>query len=160
MARTFRQLGQGYGSNPVTITAFIGGSEVFSGTVPTVNASPPGEVRPEPPEQVCFTWNQDDAWTGTVSFSITNTGSGTFQICQTQALSNVQIADSWTQVFAETVPGPGGNIVLGDPFSNVSIDGIAQTKPTNTDAYGQWTWNIGSGSTFAATLNVNLPAQS
>jgi hypothetical protein len=155
MARTFRQLGQGYGSDPVTITALVGGVQVFSGSVPTVDEVPPGEVRPQPPEQDCFQWSQDDDWVGNVVMQITNTGSGTFQLCQTQALINTTEADSWGGVFAESVPGSSGNVVLGDPFRDVTIDGIPQSRSSSTDAYGQWTWNIEAGSTFIGTLTVN-----
>ena len=156
MARTFRQLGQGYGSNPVTITALVGGLQVFSGAVPTVDNIPPGEVRPEPPEQECFRWSQDDDGLGNVTIQVTNTGSGTFQLCQTQALENESEPDSWGMVFAQIVPDASGDAILGDPFSNITIDGIPQNRSTSTDAFGQWTWNIPAGATFIGTLTVNI----
>jgi hypothetical protein len=156
MARSFRQLGMGYGSSPVSIRASIDGSQVFSGTVPTVDQPIPGDTRPvPPPQESCFSWTEQDQWTGTRSFEVVNTGSGIFQLTLTQAIGNLADENSWAGVFSQTVTTPSGDITYLDPFTEVSIDGVPRTKPADTSAYGQWHWNLGPGSSFTAVLNVN-----
>ena len=160
MPRDFRQLGMGYGVSPVSITASVNGSQVFSGTVPTLDQPVPGDITPvQPPQETCFSWTEPDtSWTGTRSFQLVNTGSGIFRITRTQAIGDLSAEDGWSGVFFQEISTPAGNVAFTDPFTEVSIDGVPQSRPEYAGHYGQWHWTVAPGSTFTATLNVNQPA--
>ena len=152
MPRLFKQLGEGYGSSAVSITAQIDGNTVYSGTVPTINAPVPGV---EPSVQLgveCFSWSEPVAnFSGSRSFSISVSGGGSFQLNATLAQSNVANLDAYGLVYTQTV----GNVVYSDPLTNVMIDGVPYTRPTDPSLTGQNGWNISSGSVLTATLNIN-----
>ena len=152
MPRIFKQLGEGYGSSAVSITAQIDGNTVYSGTVPTINAPVPGV---EPGVQLgveCFSWSEPVAnFSGSRSFSISVSGGGSFQLNATLAQSNVANLDAYGLVYTQTV----GNVVYSDPLTNVMIDGVPYTRPTDPSLTGQNGWNISSGSVLTATLNIN-----
>jgi len=151
MPRIFKQLGHGYGAEPVSIVAQIDGNTVFSGTVPTADTPIPG---PEPGVQLgldCFQWTEATGnFVGTQSLSITVTG-GSFQIGQTLAQSSLANADQYGSVYHTHT----GNVVFTDPLTNVSIDGESRVRPDDPVLTGQWGWLLESGQTLLATLNIN-----
>jgi len=152
MPRIFKQLGEGYGSSAVSITAQIDGNTVYSGTVPTIDAPPPG-VKPGVQLGVdCFSWSEPVAnFSGSRSFTVSVSGGGSFQLNMTLAQSNVANLDAYGLVYTHTV----GNVVYADPLTNVMIDGVSYPPPTDPSLNGQWGWNIPSGGVLTATLNIN-----
>lgn len=150
--RTFKQLGQAYGSTPATITATVNSTVVFSGQIPTIDAPLPILPDLSFTGTELFTWTNTVDFAGTQSFSIsvansplllTNTSA---DYCSANNSSEFQSFYSYIQ----------DSINISDPFSNTAIDGVAvQRGPDSTDLLGQWYWIIPVGSTFTATLNVN-----
>lgn len=71
--RTVQILGQGFGSNPASVTATANGTQIFSGTVATLNqpapAMPNFELVPE--QVVLFTFEIDTAFTGAIPMTCT-----------------------------------------------------------------------------------------
>lgn len=152
MPRIFKQLGQGYGSSTVSITAQIDGNTVFSGSVPTADTLPPGVDPSTELGQDCFNWTEPVAnFAGARTFSITVSGGDCFQLNQTLAQDNIANANSYGFVFQQTI----GNVIYSDPLTNVTIDGIAVDHPDEPSLPGQWGYNIPSGSVLTATLTVN-----
>lgn len=151
MSRIFKQLGHGYGVEPVSVIAQIDGNTVFSGTVPTTDTPIPG---PEPGVQLgldCFQWTEPTGnFVGTQSLSITVTG-GSFQIGQTLAQMSLANADQYGFVYYIDI----GNVSFTDPLTNVSIDGESQVRPEDPSLNGQWGWLLQPGQTLLATLNIN-----
>ena len=155
MPRIFKQLGQGYGPSAVSITAQIDGNTVFSGSVPTIDAPIPGRVPETPLGEECFNWNEPVAnFSGSRSFSISVSGGGSFQLNETLAQNDESNINSYGFVFTEII----GNVIYSDPLTNVMIDGIPFTRTNDPSLTGQNGWNIPSGSTFTATLNINTVA--
>lgn len=148
--RNFKQCGQAYGSTPASITATIDGTVVYSGPISTLNtpviSRPAGNVS----LPTIFTWNNTVAFAGTQSYSIAVTGSPLLLSC-TEA--DHFIANNTAEFHAFYTYESNG-MHTSDPFSNVTIDGVAQTR-SSSELPGQWQWLVPAGSTFTATLNVN-----
>ena len=148
--RNFKQCGQAYGATPVSITATIDGTVVYTGSVPTLNTPVPSlPANVASPE--IFTWTNTTTFSGTQSYSIAVTGS--------PLLLDFTAADQFSANDAAQFYGfyscEIGGVTVADPFTNVSIDGVSKTRgPDNQTLPGQWQWLIPAGSTFTATLNV------
>lgn len=152
MSRIFKQLGHGYGAAPVSIVAQIDGNTVFSGTVPTNDVPVPGETPNQQLGLPCFDWAEPVAnFVGTKSLSISCTD-GVFQIGETLAQGNVANVDQYGPIYESTV----GNVIYGDPLSQVFINGAAQTYLRDPELPGQWGWTLQPGDTLTATLNINV----
>jgi len=169
--RTFKQLGQGYGAEPLTITVSIDEVVVYSGEIPTVDQPAPTDpsILIYPFGQQLFTWELDTEFSGSVALSFTMAGPG--RLFLTDTLANyIQIPnpnpepgqpayinggpDVFGYYYQETTP----EYVLGDPFTNVKINGIDQTASGRTaQSSGQWCWFIEADGTFSATVNI-LPS--
>jgi hypothetical protein len=150
--RTFKQLGQAYGSTPAEIVAIVNGTVVFSGAVPTTDTPLP--VLPD--ESVSgtqlFTWTNTVDFSGTQSFSISVTNS---PLLLTDTLADYVISNV-TSKFGGFYHHNIDGVTIGDPITNAAIDGIPmQRGPDSTNLTGQWYWTIPAGSTFTATLNVD-----
>lgn len=165
--RTFKQLGQAYATEPLTITASINDALVYQGTIPTVDQPVPPDpsILTYPFGQQLFTWELDTAFSGTVDMTFTVAGLGRLFLSDTLA-NYVMIANP------DTSPGQppyinGGptvfgyfyqlqmpNYVLGDPFTNVKINGVDQTTYPSVTQSGQWCWFIEESGTFSATVNI------
>lgn len=160
MSRIFKQMGHGYGAAPVSIVAQIDGNTVYSGTVPTTDEPVPGE---EPGVQLgldCFQWTEPVAnFVGTRSYSISCSG-GIFQLGATAAQWNLANAASFGFVYEQMENFGAGNVLITDPLTDVSINGVPQTRPDDPTVEGtlpgQWGWVIPDGGTLTATLNVNV----
>lgn len=171
--RTFKQLGQGFGIIPCTITAKIDGVTVYSGTVPTVNQPlPAGPAGVDDGYPDLFTWTNDVNFAGTQSMEITVTGSPLLLaavnanyvpqvIPVTGKIENPDPnwvptnyessgPSTYNVIFKESV----GDKVYTDPTTNVVIDGIAKSVTRNPELTGQRHWLINPGSTFTCQLNV------
>lgn len=147
--RTFKQQGQGYGSAPAYVTATIDGSEVFAGTVSTVNQPVPVVFNPTETYGVdLFSWTHSNVYySGSQSVTIT--------VQNAPLLLTDTLADYCGNISSDF--GCPYNFALGsnfisDPLSNVKINGSSYTRqPTPT---GQWYWTIPAGGTLTATLNI------
>jgi hypothetical protein len=76
--RTLQFYGAAYGNTPVTLTATINGTSVFSGEVPTIDSPLPSPSPPIPTPNVLFSINESSLfptnWQGTYPMSISVTG--------------------------------------------------------------------------------------
>lgn len=148
--RTFKQLGQAYGSTPAVITATINGAVVFSGEIPTINTPIP------PMPDTGLTGSELYTWTNTVEFS--GTQSISISVANATLLLTDSFADNCSNLTAEFAPFysiQDDGVLISDPFTNVTIDGVAMLRgPDSSSLSGQWHWIIPAGSTWSATLNV------
>lgn len=175
--RTFKQLGQAYGSSPVQIIAKIDGIEVFNGVVSALDEPVPMMPTATPIEsQVLFTWTTDVAFEGTKAVEITAVG-GT--ILLTEAFVNYSTAsmeqkselsyptpvssgpDGYYPLFgAEILADKTGsaarstNILKLNYMSDVAINGIPLIQDTESGLDGQWVWAISNGKVLTGSINV------
>lgn len=179
--RTFKQMGQGYGSSNCTVTAKIDGATVFSGVVPSANQRLPNDpTGTEDTYPTLFTWTNDVDFAGTQTMEITVTGATLLlgeinanyypvHVPQTGPIAVPDLAtlvkqyessgpDSYGIIFKEYVDGSddtaGVRTVYTDPVTNVVIDGVPKTVTRDPSLLGQRHWTIGPGSTFTCQLNV------
>ena len=169
--RTFKQLGQAFGPEAVTVTAKIDGAVVFTGPVTALD-----EPLPAFPDSntafnnELFTWTEDAAFAGTRNLEITVSG-GVLLLTDTLAnfaLSSLvtdpvsAIVSDDTHFYSFYVVEENGTNVY-DPFTNIEIDGAPKSTshtvaPGQIALYeplpGQWYWRINSGSVFTATVNI------
>jgi len=170
--RTFKQMGQGYGSSNATITAKINGATVFSGIVPTANQRLPGSPSgTDDTYPTLFTWTNDVDFEGTQTMEITVTAA---TVLLTEINANymrvVKIEgkienpssnwvptnyestgpDTYGIIFNEKVDG----FIYTDPTTNVVIDGVPKIVTRDPSLSGQRHWTINPGSTFICQLNV------
>jgi hypothetical protein len=183
--RTFRQYGQAFGTGPVTVVAAIDGVEVFNGTVSVLNSlvpTVPEEIQPLVPE-VLFSWSEDVNFEGTRSMQITVSG-GNLLLKNTYANYGVAFdgipivryagltggPELFTPFYAHSIDAPpdpccqdteceNRPTLIHDPLSNVSINGVGQTREyvNTTDGTvlaGQACWHIPDGAEFTATVNI------
>lgn len=169
--RTFKQLGQAFGPDPVTITAKIDGVIVFDQTVAALD-----EPFPSFPDSntlfnnELFTWTEDVAFAGQRNLEVTVSG-GTLLLTDTLANfapsslvtdpPSVIVSDD-THFYSFYVFEENGTNVM-DPFTDIEIDG-APKSTSHTVAPGQigwhapmpgqWYWRVPSGSVFTAVVNI------
>lgn len=146
--RNFIQQGQAYGETTCTITANLDGATIYSGSAPT-------EDSPLPPlpgaiiDTDVFSWQLPTDFQGTKTLVIT-VANAPFVLSDTLAdrtdVANINAFES--SQFTQTI----ANIIVTDPLTNVTIDGVAATR--GTDSTGQWYWLILPDQTFQATLNI------
>jgi hypothetical protein len=163
--RTFKQFGMAYATESLTIAASIDDSVVYEGTIPTVDQPGPGDPASliYPFGESLFTWELDTAFSGTVTMTFTIAGPGRLYLTDTLA-NYVQIknpnssepayinggSDVFGYFYQKTTP----QYVLGDPFENVTINGILQTVAHSALLSGQTCWFVEAGGTFSATVNI------
>jgi len=174
--RTFRQNGQGYSSTPVTIVAKIDGVKIFEGEVPTLDEPYPALPQPNVEFGVpMFTWEEPlDKTSGQMALEITVTN------------GLLLVADTYSNASKATPPPPAtptgtaqsqyvdenafedltwwqyiNQVWHVDAFTNVVIDGVAQSRPTagySSDVpVGQWYWQVDTGSVFTCNINIQIP---
>ena len=158
--RTFKQNGQGYGSEPVGIIAKIDGVVVFEGTVSEIDADQLQNFRDYPGDTI-FSWENTVDFSGTAQMEITVTGPGTLVVTDTKA---------------NYVPGPGGissgpdgfaeyynyveeDLIISDPFVDPAVNEtpVVRNRHLGTDAQltGQWWYVVATGVTFTTTVNIS-----
>lgn len=152
--RTIQQLGQAYGATPASITALLDGSEIYSGPVLTVNEMPnrePGAIT-----NILFSWTQDVLDSTPKKLEISVSGS---QVLLTDTLSDRILLSDVSAFYGITFYQTIDSVLVGDPYTDVMIDGIPMTRKSNPT--GQWYWLIPAGSIFQATFNcipgINYP---
>ena len=166
--RTFQFYGIGYGNTPVTVTARVNSTEIFSGEIATIDQ--PIDPVPYPTPDIANT---------TVLFSLADSallntdfaGSLPMTVVVTGgegALFGV-IESNYYQGNVAQDPNAGtvGNFGLSytgiptnsegttDPRSSVAIDGVTQVPPLPISS-GEWVWLIPTGSTMTYNWNISL----
>lgn len=151
--RTFKQLGQGYGSLPTTIIAKIDGVEVFSGEVTTVNQPfPTVSELSLTIDNILFSWTKSTDFSGTLTMEISVQGS---PLLLTTTLADYPIDSPDKQgVFTSFYSIEKDGTIYFDPFDHETIDGVSVSRIDSPELSGQWWWGIMPGSTFTATVNV------
>lgn len=160
--RTVQFLGQGYAdgaSEPITITATLGGNTVFSGTIPTLYTS---NVSRTPGDQVVlFTCELPIEYTGTTPMSIDLDSPVGVDVFFEQILSNYMPVTSNIAGNVTTVSsGPDTFILVNgqdDPRSNVVINGILMTR--GEDPPGTWGWEVDFLAEESGTFTYDLTVQ-
>lgn len=174
--RTFKQLGQAYGTSPVTIVAKIDGEEVFNGTLHTLDQPLP--EMPIVPIKLgwgspLFAWTAGVGYVGTKPMEITVTGG---KLLLSNTVANYIVTPPYGPAklpgdpdYIPDAPPPNPNavdksmlygpyvdntVLHKDPLSNVTINGQAQDQADfNTgDLSGQWFWVLNDGDVFTADV--------
>ena len=151
--RTFKQLGQGYGSLPTTLVAKIDGVEVFSGEVTTINQ--PFPTIPDLSLKIdnsLFSWTKTTDFLGTLTMEISVQGSPLL-LTNTVADYFVDTPDN-QGVFTSFYSVEKDGTTYYDPFDHETMDGVSVSRIDDPALSGQWWWGIMPGSTFTATVNV------
>jgi len=158
--RTFKQYGQGFGSDPVSIIAKINDVIVFEGDIPTVD-----EPLPSQPDlndnfdTVLFSWENTVDFAGTANVEITIGGTGTLILTDTVANYITGNIETSTDVYGSFYSYNDDEVVISDPFTEPKINGVGVIRvrdwvPT-TPLEGQWWYTLASQSTFTGTLNID-----
>lgn len=167
--RTFVQYGQGFGPEPVSITAKIDGNVVFNGTVSTVDSGFPGFAQ-EYPGVLLFSWSRDLENLEPMQLEITVNSGNALWLGKTLANYVIRlIKEDPPAVFGDSGPDDfeefyrwvdvDGDIVA-DPLFDVKVDGIARSVDRNSfepnyKFNGQWPYVINTGETLTATIRVS-----
>lgn len=162
--RTFQFYGLAYGNSPVTITAKINSTQIFSGTVPTLDQPLPGQPPVESDQVVLFTIdNSADLNTDfSGSLPMTLVVSGGDGIWVEQIESNYYSGNIQSDPNVGTVTGYNqcyqGNPVNSDnsqdPRSSVVIGGTPKSPQRPPE--GTWAWPITSGQTMTHNFNISI----
>jgi hypothetical protein len=170
--RTFKQLGQGYGSSNCTVTAKINGATVYSGIVPTANQRvPSAPTGVEDTFPTLFTWTNDVDFEGTQTMEITVTGatlllgsiSANYYPMPNSSVGLIENpGPSWEENYVSSGPDTYGfifsevvdDLIYTNPATNIAIDGVPKTVTRDPSLLGQRYWTISPGSTFTCQLNV------
>lgn len=164
--RTFKQYGKAFGTEQLSLTASLGGIEIFNGPIPTVINEPGPDLSTVtwPYGDVLFTWTEDVHYVGAKEMRIQVQGQGYLMLTSTNA--NYVCVEVATEPFYVTIPG-GAEVFNGfysqkfdgyeahDPYTDVVIGGKSCVPDDNGQTRGQWTWIVHGGSEFVAMLNVN-----
>jgi len=151
--RTFKQYALGFGSVPAQVVFQIDGNTVFSGTITTLDEPMPALPNSEYSiDNTAWSWTNAADFEGTQQITISVSGSDLL-LAQTLANNPVANADIFQSFYNVEVDG----VIYYDPFTEETINGVAQSGPYDPAISGQWWWSIPSGSTFTATMNVTAP---
>ena len=157
--RTFKQLGQAYGTNPVTVVANINGVEVFNGTISAVDSQPVFTYQSD--DRDLFSWTEDLSFAGPVEMEVSVTGG---KLLLTETVANyIKIIDaenpppgvtSGADIFGRFYSQSVDNKTISDPRSNVVIGGESQTASRDTGLLGQYYWLIPAEATCTSTITI------
>ena len=171
--RTFQFRGVGYGDSPVTVTAKVNSTQIFSGTITTV-VGYPFAPEPYPTPQVAYdtvVFSLDDSallntdFAGSLPMTIEISGGNA--VIFTEILSNYYIGNIAVDPGAGTVDHfaqcyygtPVNSEATPDPRSSVYINGTQQVPPM-VPSQGCWCWVIpssaGTDSPSTMTYNWNI----
>jgi hypothetical protein len=165
--RTFKFYGIGYGNTPVTVTARVNSTEIFSGEITTIDQ--PIDPCPNPPPAIAANTvlfsltdsallNTDFA--GSLPMTVVVTGGegvSLGEITSNYYVGNVGNVPAGTvNNFAQCYNGtPANSEGTPDPRSSVAIDGMQQVPPLEPSK-GCWTWLIPTGSTMTYNWNIGV----
>jgi hypothetical protein len=149
--RTFKQLAQGFGDVPAQVVVQIDGNTVFSGAVTTLDQPMPSLPNSEYTlDNVAWTWQNDAEFSGSQSITVSVSDSPLI-LATTMANDPYNNVEGYGGFYLHEV----GNVSYADPFTDVTIDGVAQPVVNDPDWAGQIWWAIPAGSIFAATMHVD-----
>ena len=157
--RTFQFMGNGYGNTPVTVTASINSTQIFSGTIPTLDQEPTYD----PAGQVVLFSITDSAALNTDfsgSLPMTVVTSGGYGVNFGEINSNyyqgsLSLGAGTVDHFGGCYTGtPINSQGTSDPRSSVVIDGVPQTQYRPPD--GTWNYGLTSGSTMTYNFNISI----
>lgn len=159
--RTIKMYGKVYGSSTSTMTVHWAGQEVFSGTVPTVDAPVDHGVNFDVMDQLA-TWTIDTSVSGPTTLTITiDNNPMIFHVLhanyfgpefQKVGNSNVQITSTenrWSDI-------TGTSTLASTGYNNVTVDGISivHTPLSEIESLGKLNWYLNAGSTLICDVNV------
>jgi len=162
--RKFKQMGESYGTQPVLVVATLDGIESCRRYTDPVAAQLP--VFPD--HQVhgadLFEWTDAKTWAGVKTMTITVSG-GIYLLTDTLATHGL-----YRDLSSPTYPPPllpGGpdrfcmpfttvidGVTFKDPLTEVTINGVVQTRERSSNTTGQWYWVIPDGGMFSCTINI------
>lgn len=141
---------QGYNNQPVTVTVQIDGNILLQGSVPTENISPP--TLPNLSTDVginAWSWTVDADFNGTQTLTV-SVDDGILLLCDTFYTLSDQPGNVYPLVLKQTQ----GNLDFYDPFTAVSINGVAMDPIREPELDGQWIWQLQAGDEFTCTVNI------
>jgi hypothetical protein len=150
MAKEIIQQALGLNPVPVLVTVTIDGNQVFSGAVPTLDM--PGPV-PDPSQgQDAWSWGVPGQYWGTQTMVVT-VHNGLMLLGYT--FMNLSAQDPSRKKLRPRTQGDGFDYY--DPFSNITINGIAQNPARSAQLNGQWTWALSESDVFSCAINIQPP---
>jgi hypothetical protein len=159
--RTFQFYGLAYGNSPVTITASINSTQIFSGPVNTVDLPMPDACPDQSAQVILFTIDNSAALNTDFAGSLPMTmvvsgGDGVFveQIFANYYVGNTVTSgtvDGFDQCYRGT---PINSESSQDPRSSVVIGGVARTPQRPPD--GTWGWGVPAGQTMTYNFNISI----
>jgi hypothetical protein len=168
--RTFKQLGKGYGLDPLPIVALVNNNIVYQGLVTVVDELPSdtGFIPLASLGDTLFTWEMNVELSDPFELTILVEGDG--QLMLTNTLANYTMgpniitdaesdgvnlspgtAESFGYIFLEQTP----DYALGDPFSNVKINESPCPSIHSPECSGQLSWFLNGGDTFSCTVSLS-----
>jgi len=169
--RTFQQQLQGFGNEPVTISASIDGAAIYSGVIDTTTDPFPSLPNDENYGVVAFEWTKDIAFAGQVTMTITHTGdSGLALVTDTwadwsctypvdPATGNMYVttsgAENYVQYWYETAEDAQGEFIESDPYASVTINGYNVQQMPTRDRAGQQYYTLTPGDVITAVINID-----
>jgi hypothetical protein len=170
--RTFRFYGIGYGNTPVTVTARVNSTEIFSGEIPTIDQPIDPYPRPLPAAAnttVAFSLTDsallNTDFAGSVPMTITVSGGygATFSKIDCnyymKRISPYEADAGQPGTFGPCYRGvpanPEGTL---DSRSSVVINGVAQTtqRPLDGSWDGTWYWLVPTGTEMSCNWNIGV----
>lgn len=155
--RTFKQLGQGYSNAAATVIVKVDGATVYMGAVPTINEPVPTD----------FTWGKDHRvalWQWQTSLNHRAAQAVEITVTSGRVLLLNTVSDNtdvpgasggWN--FAQGLVDDFGPFAVGDPWSDVKINGRAQSLASGKR--GQSYWLLHNGDVLTGNINMDLPPQ-
>lgn len=161
--RTFQFWGQGYGSDAATITASINSTQVYSGTVPTVDQPLPTDNQPLPGSQsILFTipnsalLNTDFAGSLPMTIEVTGGTGVLFGVIDSNYYIGSGNLAGTVDNFAQCYNGtPTNSEGTPDPRSSVYVNGVQQVPPL-VASLGCWTWIVPTVGTLTYNWNIGV----
>ena len=165
--RTFQFYGIGYGNTPVTVTARVNSTEIFSGQIPTVDQTIDPWPYPQPAEvdTTVLLSLTDSALLNTDfagSLPMTVIVSGGYGVMFGKIESNYYVGNVELNPNAGTsnnfsvcyTGNPANSNGTTDPRSSVVINGVDQ--PVALEPEGCNTWLVPSGNTMTYNWNISV----
>lgn len=164
--RTFQFYGVAYGNSPVTITASINSTQVFSGQVPTVSGPfPPNTYPAANAQSVLFTIdnsaNLNTDFAGSLPMTLAVSGGDGVIVqniyCNYYQNPTIPPGASATDFGSSYYGTPTNSEGTSDSRSSVVINGVAQPAPTRQSGEtGNWPWEVPTGQPMGYNWNISL----
>ena len=159
--RTIQFIGYAYGSSPVTLTAEINGSTVFSGEVPTIDGPVPPPRNDLSSATPLFLiennalFSTDFSGQYPMTISVTNGTGVILGEVRSNYMNNTgeaRYGNSTTFLNIAT------NTDYRDPRTNVVINGTPETpvRPPDGSCDGAWPWIVNNPGTIDFNLQVGI----